>query len=185
MMMNRKRTLPMGLFAQGLLAVTVTALILHGFALCPEARAADSRNGDVTRVAAESKAPDFVLKDLNGQLFRLSEYRGKRPVLIVFSATWCSFCEAEIPRLKSLHAAYAPRGLEMVNIDIQESITRVARYAARHQLPYRTLLDEDGTVSGIFDVRGVPTLALIDRNGTMVCNPCRRAEAYLKTLMEK
>ncbi len=184
-MMNRERPVPVRLFAAGLRAVTAMALILCGFALCPEARAAEPRNFAVTKVAMENRAPDFVLKDLNGRPFRLSEYRGKRPVLLIFSATWCSFCEAEIPRLKSLYAAYASRGLEMLNVDIQESKTRVARYAARHELPYRTLLDEDGTVSGIFEVRGVPTLTLIDKNGTILCNPCRRVEAYLKTLLEK
>jgi peroxiredoxin len=160
-------------------------LMVWGFAICPEARSAEPRNFAVTRVAAENRAPDFVLKDLNDRQFRLSDYRGKRPVLLIFSTTWCSFCEAEIPRLKSLHAAYASRGLEMVNVDIQESKTRVARFVARHQLPYRTVLDEDGTVSGIFEVRGVPTLTLIDKNGMIVCNPCRRVEASLKTLMEK
>lgn len=34
------------------------------------------------------KAPDFTLKDLNGKKVRLSDFRGKNPVLLVFSTTW-------------------------------------------------------------------------------------------------
>lgn len=47
-------------------------------------------------------APDFRLPDLNGQLVRCSDLRGK-PVLLNFWATWCTACWAEIPDLIDLH----------------------------------------------------------------------------------
>ncbi len=134
--------------------------------------------------ALQEKAPDFVLKDLKGQKFRLSDHRGKRPVLIIFSTTWCTFCKAEIPHFKAIYDAYTKQGVEIVNIDIQESKEKVSKFAAQNQLPYRVLLDEDGTVSGIYDILGVPSMVLIDKNGMIRCRQCRNVETSLNTLLK-
>jgi thiol-disulfide isomerase/thioredoxin len=99
--------------------------------------------------------------------------------------TWCTFCRAEIPHFKSLYASYAKQGLEIVNIDIQESKEKVAKFVTKNELPYRTLLDEDGTVSGVYEVRGVPTMVLVDKNGMIVCHQCRTVDTLLKTMMKK
>lgn len=163
-------------------AVVLIACI---FTLPPEIGAANPKQLDITKLTREIKAPDFVLTDLKGQQFRLSDHRGKNPVLIIFSTTWCTFCLQEIPNFKSLHATYAKQGLEVVNIDIQESKEKVAKFAAKHELPYRTLLDQDGAVSGVFEVRGVPTLILVDKNGLIVCRQCRNVEATIKSIMKK
>ncbi|MHB9096550.1 MAG: TlpA family protein disulfide reductase [Syntrophales bacterium] len=161
------------------------ALIIFIFALPFGALAAKPKPLDLTKTTSEEKAPDFVLTDLQGQKFQLSDHRGKRPVLIIFSATWCTFCKAEIPHFKSLHATYAKLGLEVVNIDIQESQEKVSKFAAQNQLPYRVLLDRDGTVSGVYDVRGVPTMVLIDRDGMIVCRQCRTVETLLDSMMKR
>ena len=169
-------------FAALLAAFLPALLILALFAGAP---AAAPRSFDIMKKTIEEKAPDFVLTDLDGRKFRLSDHRGKRPVLLIFSATWCPSCKEEIPHLKSLHATYVKRGIEMVNIDIQESREKVAKYAAKNKLPYRTLLDEDGAVSGIYDVPGVPTLILVDKNGMIVCRQCRTVETVLDAMMKK
>jgi peroxiredoxin len=153
--------------------------------------AAERYPGGFRRVAAAAvkalteKAPDFVLRDLKGQTFRLSDRRGKKPVLIIFSTTWCTFCTAEIPRFKSIYATYEKQGLEVVNIDIQESKEKVSRFTAQHQLPYRVLLDEGGTVSGVYEIRGVPSMILVDQNGFIVCRQCPKVEPLLDALLKK
>ncbi|MCE5265750.1 MAG: TlpA family protein disulfide reductase [Deltaproteobacteria bacterium] len=157
----------------------------------PDGRSFGSRPSPVAqqRPAAKAelteKAPDFVLKDLNGRKFRLSDFRGKQTVLIIFSATWCTFCKEEIPHFKAIHAAYAKQGLEMVNIDIQEPRERVAKFTAKQGLPYRVLLDEDGTVGGIYDIRGVPSMVLVDPKGNILCRQCQRVEPIIETLLKK
>jgi peroxiredoxin len=170
-------------------AVVITLSLLL---LPPEARSfgpkppADLKPPAAAKTAASvEKAPDFVLKDLSGQRFRLSDYKEKQPVLIIFSATWCTFCRQEIPHFKSIHAAYAKRGLEIVNIDIQESKEKVAKFTAKYGLPYRVLLDEDGDVSGVYDIRGVPSMVLVDQNGNILCRQCQQVEPLIETLLKK
>jgi peroxiredoxin len=115
----------------------------------------------------EDKAPDFILKDIQGGKFTLSDQRGK-PVLLIFGTTWCPSCREEIPHLKDLYAQYAKKGLIMVNIDIQESRDKVSRYADKYELPYRLLLDENGAVSEMYGIRGVPAMILLDEAGIII-----------------
>jgi peroxiredoxin len=171
--------------AGGFKGIAVALVIACLFTLPSALRAAKQKSFDITNTPVEEKAPDFVLTDLNGQKFRLSDHRGKRPVLLIFSTTWCTFCKAEIPHFKSLHATYSKQGLEVVNIDIQEPKEKVAKFAAQNQLPYRVLLDEEGAVSGVYDIRGVPTMILVDKNGMITCRQCRSVDSVLASMMKK
>jgi peroxiredoxin len=56
----------------------------------------------------------------------------------------------------------------MVNINIRESLDKVSRYADKYELPYRSLLDENGAVSERYGIRGVPALILLDEEGMIV-----------------
>ena len=135
--------------------------------------------------AGTDKAPDFILKDTNGKTFRLSDYRGKKPVMIIFSTTWCPTCISEVPYFKSLHSKYSSQGLEIINVDIQESKAKAAKFSARHKLPYRVLTDESGLVSGAYGVRGVPSLIMIDKKGFILCRECSQLEPTIEAILKK
>ena len=128
-------------------------------------------------------APDFVLKDLNDKEVRLSDYRGK-VVLLNFSTTWCVHCRQIIPYLKDLKEKYKDKDFVILNIDIQESKGRVSAFAARHEIPYRVLLDTDAEVAMLYKIVGVPNLILIDKDGIIMCRQCRSIDLSLKTLFE-
>src|SRR5262245_47096661 len=55
-------------------------------------------------------APDFTAATTNGGKFTLSAQRGK-PVLLLFTAGWCTTCIPEIQKLAKLHAEEARNGL--------------------------------------------------------------------------
>jgi peroxiredoxin len=125
------------------------------------------RGATAAKDVREDKAPDFILADVQGGKFRLNDQRGK-PVLLIFGTTWCPSCREEIPHLKDIYAQYAKKGLIMVNIDIQESRDKVSRYADKYELPYRLLLDENGAVSEMYGIRGVPAMILLDEAGIII-----------------
>ncbi len=130
---------------------------------------------------APGQAADFTLPDTGGRTFRLSEQRGKT-VLIVFSTTWCSTCRSEIPYYKELYARLTQKGVVMVGVDVLESRDKVARFTARYNLPYRTLLDESGRVADDYGVPGVPAVAIVGPDGALACSPCRNPEETLASL---
>jgi peroxiredoxin len=159
------------------LAPGLMILLLIGVLSCTDT------SSPVASKAVEGKARDFVLKDLNGAKFMLSDHKGK-PVLIIFSTTWCPTCRSEIPHYKKMYDTYAPLGLIMVGIDIQETKDKVSRFHDKYQLPYPLLLDEKGLVAEAYQIVGVPTMILIDQNGVLISRQYPAIDGLLKSVMK-
>ncbi|MBN1364511.1 MAG: TlpA family protein disulfide reductase [Syntrophaceae bacterium] len=112
-------------------------------------------------------APDFSLRDINGKTFGLSSQRGN-PVVIFFGTTWCAACRGELPFFRDLFDKYALHGIKFIYIDINESTERVARFAKQNSFPYLVLVDSDGSVATDYNIIGVPTLILLDKEGNII-----------------
>jgi peroxiredoxin len=111
---------------------------------------------------------DFTLKDLDGQPVSLSQFRGKKPVLLVFWATWCPECKAASPAINDLHDGPIGEKLQILAIDYRETQKKVAAAVKSGGIRYPVLLDERGQVARAFGVVGIPTYILIGRDGTIV-----------------
>ncbi len=162
------------LLIAGLIVVVLTSLLS-----CSE-----SEQPTKGRTISDSAAPDFSLKDLAGADFKLSTAKGK-PVLLIFSTTWCPSCRSEIPHYKEIYETYGKRGLDVAGIDIEESKNRVSQFAAKNQIPYRTLLDERGRVAGAYDITGIPAMVLINRDGKVLTTKYFAIDTVLETLLGK
>ena len=127
-------------------------------------------------------APDFVLKDLNGEKVRLADYREK-VVLLVFSTTWCTHCRKMPPYLNELRREYSDRGFVIFNIDIQEPVKKVSSYVSKYGIDYKVLLDEKAETARAYEVMGVPSLILVDKDGTIICRQCRSLDKLLENLL--
>ncbi|SEM11547.1 Peroxiredoxin [Syntrophus gentianae] len=149
----------------------------------PSDRREEGRNKSLPQIEGV-EAPNFKLPDLEGRSFQLSQFRGN-PVLLIFSTTWCAYCRSELPHLREINGRYSSKGLEVIQIFIQESPRKVASFSSQYRLPYRVLLDERGEVAEAYRVRGVPDLILLDRNGRVLCRRCPDLDASLKDLFEK
>ena len=122
----------------------------------------------VARPRTSKPAPDFVLKDINGQTVSLEKLKGK-PVLLNFWATWCAACKEEMPSMQRLHdAADKNGGFHVVAISIDRSnFKKVDRYVRDMNLKFPILLDPDQTIRKSYFVRGLPTTYLIDSDGKL------------------
>jgi peroxiredoxin len=122
---------------------------------------------NVPLMVATPRTPYFSLKDLQGKEYKLSSKLGK-PVLIFFGTTWCPSCRSELPLYKKIYEVYTGRGLDVIYVNIMETKEKVNRFAKTNSLPFRVLLDTDGNVADSYEIIGVPTLVLIDKEGKII-----------------
>ena len=89
----------------------------------------------VMLAAAQSAAPkDPQLIDIQGYQKILDQYKGK-PLLVTFWATWCEPCRDEYPMLNELAKQYAPQGLKVVGVDLDQDgdLILMRRFLTRYK----------------------------------------------------
>lgn len=130
-----------------------------------------SRSGapSVAAPAAPSTlaAPDFTLATLDGKQLSLSDYKGKKAVVLDFFATWCPNCTRNIPHLETFYEKYKDH-VEVVGIDLQENPALVKDFIAKRGVTYPVVLDPNGTATQAYGVRSTNYHVLIDRSGNVV-----------------
>jgi cytochrome c biogenesis protein CcmG/thiol:disulfide interchange protein DsbE len=129
-------------------------------------------------------APNFSLISLDGQILNLAKFRGHRPVLLYFWATWCYQCEKEWPKLLKIASGSGQRGVLVIgiNVGVNDSARRVEAYRKKHGLTYPIVYDKESRFTRFYGVITVPTNFLIDRKGVVRYRGVR-LPANLETLL--
>jgi len=86
---------------------------------------------------------------------------------VVFFATWCPPCLAELPAVRDLEARWEPDGyrLVLVAIDQRETEVRIARFIADESPPGQILFDRGAVLQARFRIETVPGHILLDAAG--------------------
>lgn len=104
--------------------------------------------------AINSPAPDFTLKDGNGETWRLSDHRGKVVVLLFYPGDETPVCTRQMCSLRDRWDDYLATGAEVVGIS-SDSVESHKNFSAHHSLPLRLLSDSDGAVSRLYSARSL------------------------------
>ncbi|MBS0446308.1 MAG: TlpA family protein disulfide reductase [Proteobacteria bacterium] len=117
---------------------------------------------------ATLQAPDFELPDLDGNMHRLSDYRGRK----VFLATWASWCgcRLDLPIWESLAGELADQAFTVLAIALDNP------ESARHwieaaQPSFPCLIDATHRVADLYNLVNVPQAVWIDEQGRIVRPP--------------
>lgn len=114
-----------------------------------------------------STAIGFELKNLDGKVIQLSQYKGK-VVLVNFWATWCEPCKEEFPELIHLQEKYAAQGLAVLAVNLAESKSRIQTFLKANLISSNApeiILDNSSLTYKAWKVRGIPTTYLINKKG--------------------
>lgn len=109
-------------------------------------------------------APEIVLKDLQGQEVKLSDFRGK-VVLLNFWATWCKPCKEEMPAMQAGYDKLRDQGLVVLAVNELEDTEKVIEHVRKHSHTFPVVMDHDNHVANRYGVVGLPASFLVDRHG--------------------
>ena len=134
-------------------------------------------------------APDFTLKDLNGNSVSLHQFRG-HVVILDFWASWCPPCRASMLMLDSFAAKYYDKGLVLIGVSLDGNASNASSFLEQNN--YHRLIALYGSASASldvareYDVVGIPHTFVIDPDGVIrfVDHPMRLTESFLDTLFQ-
>ena len=129
--------------------------------------AAQQAGVGLTRLADARPAPDFLLHDIDGNPYRLSDHSGQ-VVIINFWATWCPPCRDEMPSMQRAWEQLESEGILMFGINVGEGEDTIFQFSADYPVEFPLLLDGDSSVIGQWRVRGLPTTFVVDPAGQIV-----------------
>ncbi len=116
-----------------------------------------------------TKAPNFLVPTYGGGSISLSRLKGK-VVVLMFAAEWCPHCRREIPALSS---AWKEMGLEVndvmgivMAVSSQED-KAISFFKSANPPSNWKLVTDANYVAEKYGVSGVPTIIVIDKNGTV------------------
>ena len=121
----------------------------------------------ISDASAQQKAPDLLLKDINGKTINIADLRGK-VILVNFWATWCAPCRTEIPDLVRKQREYQTHGLHIIGITYPpEELSEVRRVRKELKMNYPVIIGSKETKSAFTSSETLPLTVVIDRDGNV------------------
>ena len=149
-----------------IIGLIVAASLGYGFLSGTETVAA--KNETTTQQKQQRQfpdAPDFALQDLDGNIVKLSDYKGK-VVIIDFWATWCGPCRRGIPEFVALQSEYGEDKLAILGISVdQGDLSVVPKFAKNYGINYPVLYANADVQRKYGPIQSIPTAFIVDKIG--------------------
>ncbi|HEX3927720.1 MAG TPA: TlpA disulfide reductase family protein [Gemmatimonadales bacterium] len=109
----------------------------------------------------------YAMPSLSGDTVRIAPHQAL--TLVNVWATWCTSCREEMADLDTLQHDYAPRGLRVVAVSVdQGDNARVQRFVEDQHLAFTVVHDPAGVIQEQYNVVGLPTSYLVDSTGKVL-----------------
>ena len=122
----------------------------------------------MTHIVAGNRAPGFSLKSLDGKEHSLNDLLQRGPVVAAFFKVSCPVCQFTFPFLERLHKHYGGDGVTFLAVS-QDDARDTKDFAKEFGVTFPMLLDDEKgyIVSNAYGLTNVPTIFLIDTDGTV------------------
>jgi len=96
----------------------------------------------------------------------LAQYKGQ-VIWLDFWASWCLPCRDSFPWLNSLQARYQAKGLKIIAVNVDENKQDADSFLQQMPAQFEVFFDPEGKLPSVFDIKGMPTSVMIDRDGSI------------------
>jgi peroxiredoxin Q/BCP len=96
-------------------------------------------------LTAGNKAPDFSTKDQDGNIVKLSDFKGKKVVLYFYPKDMTPGCTAEACDLRDHYRILQKQGYEVLGVSTDDEKMH-RKFIEKERLPFRLLADTDKSV---------------------------------------
>ncbi len=124
----------------------------------------DSFSSPLAIPKSKPAAPEFVLQDMTGKQYALSDYRG-RVVVLNFWASWCPPCVEEMPSMQRAADKLAEHDIPILGIGAGETRESVTRFLESTPVGFPLLLDSNLKVMETWSIPSLPVTLVIDPQG--------------------
>ena len=111
--------------------------------------------------------PNTIFKDQDGNDFSFEDYKGKY-IFMNFSATWCTYCESEIPYYEEFSKNSDAICIYVMSDEVNEQAGLIKDYYDKHNLTNRIIVDENLELYYLCQINSFPTLFVIGPDGSLV-----------------
>jgi peroxiredoxin len=123
--------------------------------------------GEMREINPGTTAPAFSLKDLSRKEYSLAAVLEKGPVVAAFFKISCPVCQFTFPFIERLFKRYGGDGVTFLGIS-QDDAKATKKFASEYGVTFPMVLDDkDYSVSNAYGLTTVPTIFLIDTDGTV------------------
>src|SRR5690242_13414572 len=124
---------------------------------------------DVIGIPVGETPPAVTLESLTGDSVPLSQWIGKKPVIVEFWATWCPICAELLPRMQAAQKKFGGRAeFLVVAVAVNQSRNSVRRHLERDPMPFTFLWDGNGAAVRAFQAPSTSYIAVLDSRGKVV-----------------
>ena len=103
----------------------------------------------------------------DGATVTLEEFKGQ-VVYVDFWASWCGPCRKSFPWMDAMRAKYATQGLAVVAINLDSDRELAEAFLAKLPAKFHIRFDPEGDTAREFDLQGMPSSFIFNRQGQLV-----------------
>src|ERR1051326_6284301 len=113
----------------------------------------ESKKSMAAKLEEGNKAPDFTVRDENGDTVRLKDLRGKKVVLYFYPKDDTPGCTKEACAFRDSFSKFKRRGIEVLGVSLDSEKSH-QKFVKKYDLPFRLLADTDKKVSEAYGTYG-------------------------------